>query len=531
MSAGTIQINYGNKVWAVPLEDTGWVKWNGENEIQILSDADTDAKRRLSSSLSVSDIILGVCGKMRIERIGIIAGLEFQAMISVKINWLDSTLAIDSSFNLIDPVQGIRQLSSDEKNKLALQELIADLNTTMEEKKKPKKVDGTLRLLYTLDKKPRMKTKFNRLSRNKDLEAPMRESHPEWADEAEIMMEPELMIEPTEDPGGQIRLFYGTNRNRIKHKDINLVYSDERDKLKYGFCDVSIPRGHKKGKVERPFHFWFIDFSEKESNHVVLKTAEECDEALFVQKMNEAIDKNPKRDALLFIHGYNTTFAEAARRTAQIAWDVPFKGISGFFSWPSAGELLGYPHDEANAEWSCSHLETFIEKLLVNTGLEELHIIAHSMGNKILAFSLKNIALKPALSEKLKIIHQIVLGAPDIDKGVFEKDILPVLIAKNVGTRKTLYASDEDKALKASEKFRLGLPRLGQAGDELFVSTGIDTIDATNVDTGFLGHAYMFDTKEVLTDLFSVLENESSPENRPLKKRKLKSMFYWLFPD
>jgi hypothetical protein len=34
-----------------------------------------------------------------------------------------------------------------------------------------------------------------------------------------------------------------------------------------------------------------------------------------------------EQEALVFIHGYHVTFDEAARKTAQLNWDLGFRGI------------------------------------------------------------------------------------------------------------------------------------------------------------------------------------------------------------
>ena len=51
-------------------------------------------------------------------------------------------------------------------------------------------------------------------------------------------------------------------------------------------------------------------------------------------------------DAFLFIHGYNVTFEGAARRTAQMAYDLGFNGAAVFYSWPSQGTPTAYTIDE-----------------------------------------------------------------------------------------------------------------------------------------------------------------------------------------
>ena len=336
-------------------------------------------------------------------------------------------------------------------------------------------------------------------------------------------------VSPKKDVGGKITLFFGTNRNKTSSSDINQFYGNKLDKLKFGLCDVSIPRGHIQGDLERPFVLGFIEFKEKTNKHITLCDIQELDEQKFLQKIQEILDEPIEKTALIFIHGYNVTFAEAARRTAQIAWDIPFNGLSGFFSWPSSGNSFNYLKDIEHADASVSDFESFIEKIVLNTNIEKLHLIAHSMGNRLLSFSLTNLSDKPSFLSKLSIINQIVLGAPDIDQNVFMNTFLPKF--KNIGNRRTLYSSDKDKALDISEELRGGLARLGDAGQSLFVCDGLDTIDASNVKSRILGHSYIFDTKELLSDLYYLLGKGLKPEERRLRARKKKNLIYWLFPE
>ena len=44
--------------------------------------------------------------------------------------------------------------------------------------------------------------------------------------------------------------------------------------------------------------------------------------------------------------------------------------------------------------------------------------------------------------------------------------------------------------------------RLGDAGPGLLILSGMDTIDATAVDTSFLGHSYFAENRSVLSDIF-----------------------------
>ena len=333
----------------------------------------------------------------------------------------------------------------------------------------------------------------------------------------------------TKETGTVINLFYGTNRKKNKNKDVNKVFGNEIGKLQYGTCEVSIPLGHKVGDMERPFGTENIHLEENQGRHISLLNTEELNEDKFYNQLKEKIAQVPDKDALLFIHGYKTSFASAARRTAQLAWDAHFDGAISFFSWPSSGNLFAYFRDSERAKASISDLESFVVKILKQPNVEKLHIIAHSMGNELLSFALKDIVSQTSLSDELKKIQQIILGAPDIDRYVFKKEILPKI--EKIGTRKTIYASNKDIALSISKGLRLGSARLGKSGVNLFVSKGIDTIDASSVESNLLGHSYIFESTELMHDINSLVKKGFEPEKRMLRRCNYKKdLAYWVFP-
>jgi esterase/lipase superfamily enzyme len=49
------------------------------------------------------------------------------------------------------------------------------------------------------------------------------------------------------------------------------------------------------------------------------------------------------------VHGFNVSFENALRRTAQIAYDLDFDGAPFLFSWPSRDSLLSYASDWQSA--------------------------------------------------------------------------------------------------------------------------------------------------------------------------------------
>jgi esterase/lipase superfamily enzyme len=187
--------------------------------------------------------------------------------------------------------------------------------------------------------------------------------------------------------------------------------------------------------------------------------------------------------------------------------------------------VVGYPVDESNIEWTQSDLARFLDDFASQTEAENIYLIAHSMGNRALTRAfVALVTQKPAIRQKFR---ELILTAPDIDAEVFKRDIAPQIIGTNPLV--TLYASSADKALLASKKFH-GYPRLGDAGARLVVLPGMETIDATAVDTSFLGHSYFSESSSVLSDIFYLIRDGKPADQRfALKPRQTSTGRYWVF--
>lgn len=331
-----------------------------------------------------------------------------------------------------------------------------------------------------------------------------------------------------EDTKKQVELYFATNRNKTGKDDVNSYFGDKLDKLRYGSCKINIPKDHIQGNIERPSKIlWLFSLSENDDKHIVLKKIQEKSEDDFYKWLKIDLPNTENKSALLFVHGYNTSFAEAAWRTGQIAYDTPFNGLTGFFSWPSYGNKINYLSDIENADASITALEKFIEDFIIKTEVKKMHIIAHSMGNRVVTQALNNLFRKESFKPYRDIINQIILAAPDLDQDVFTNNILPTF--KNIGFKRTLYASDKDKALNLSKTLRVGKIRLGQGGQNIFVSDGIDSIDASDVMSEGNHHSYIFETRELLMDMNILFQEGWEPSKRRLINKTKNGLFYWLF--
>lgn len=305
-----------------------------------------------------------------------------------------------------------------------------------------------------------------------------------------------------------MRLFFATNRELSGDRHPARQFGNARGTLRYGSCEVSIPRDHRMGELESP-SLLRLELRQDPDQHVVLMSTELTERDAYMETLKQAIAAHGSRSTLLFIHGYRTTFEDAARRTGQLAYDLGFPGAAVFYSWPSQGKLSGYIVDEANVEWTQADLAAFLADFLQQSDAEHVYLLAHSMGNRAMAKATASvIAARPELASR---IREVILAAPDIDADVFRHQLLPALAA--VPNPLTLYASSSDSALRASKAIH-GYARAGESGAALVVAKGVDTIDASAVDTGFMRHTYFAEKRTALSDMYYLIQKQARPAER-----------------
>lgn len=324
-----------------------------------------------------------------------------------------------------------------------------------------------------------------------------------------------------------VQIFYVTDRLDTRSSDPVVRYSNERSRpasISRGVANVSIPWTHLEGDLESPAWLHF-EYRPDPNKHIILRDLEPLETDPFYQKLNAKIRDSESQEAVVFIHGYNTSFEASARLTAQLARDLSFDGAPILYSWPSHNKLLSYTKDEDTVQWTAFHLRDFLEELAQRTKTTKIHIVAHSMGNRALASALQVIAAKRQHREQ-PLFQEVILAAPDIGADTFElfaREILPV------AHRITLYASGNDDALLLSH-FIHGGSRAGQKGKFLLIAPGINTIDASSARTDFLGHGYITTSSTIITDIHQILATGAPPERRRLIPAMLENLMYWIMP-
>ena len=322
-----------------------------------------------------------------------------------------------------------------------------------------------------------------------------------------------------------VKIYYATNRTAApKGANTAPYYAPEMqagESYSLGCAFVTIPRDHRLGELEGPA-IYRLEFTPDPAKHVVLSKVVPEDSAVkFFADVRERVTGTPRREAFVFVHGFNMTFEEALRRTAQVSYDLAYAGAPIAFSWPSQGSTLAYLRDGATADTSAASLRAFLTDLSEKSGATTIHLIAHSMGNRVLARALETMAERPATVPHFR---EIALLAPDVDAELLRQMASAI---RSRADRVTLYSSSHDEALRLSSKLA-GKPRAGQKVQ--FIS-GIQSIDASPAKTSILdfSHSYYGDSSSVLGDLFRLLQGDPPDARFGLERVASVQGVYWRF--
>ena len=162
------------------------------------------------------------------------------------------------------------------------------------------------------------------------------------------------------------------------------------------------------------------------------------------------------REAVLFVHGFNTTFGEGLYRTAQIGADLDLPGVLLHYSWASRANPLAYAYDRDSALFARDGLERLLQETAA-AGADRVLIVAHSMGAALTMEALRQLAIAGD-RRTLDRIGGVVLVSPDIDVDLFRQQ------AKRIGPLPqpfVIFTSARDRALALSARLTGEGARLG----------------------------------------------------------------------
>jgi len=217
---------------------------------------------------------------------------------------------------------------------------------------------------------------------------------------------------------------------------------------------------------------------------------------------------------LVIVHGFNLSFRTALLHGAQAATDAQWRCATILFNWSSAALFNRYAADIEHSGYAVPLMLQLL-RALGAVGLAP-DILAHSMGGRITLS-----ALSALCQERRAVAGELILAAPDVSADPGDDDFAQ-LLQRDAGCarRTTLYASDNDLALIASQSAHGGNLRAGAnpARGLAYVSADprVDVVDASLATGDISGHAYYVFSWEALQDLMWVLDGASQDKRKGL---------------
>ncbi|MDT8857599.1 alpha/beta fold hydrolase [Paracoccaceae bacterium Fryx2] len=167
-----------------------------------------------------------------------------------------------------------------------------------------------------------------------------------------------------------------------------------------------------------------------------------------------------ERDAVVFVHGFNNTYSEGLYRIAQLAHDLDLPGAVVHYSWPSAGNPLGYVYDADSALFARDGLEVLLNQV-ADAGAKRIFLVAHSMGSALTMETLRQIAIRNDKALMARI-GGVILISPDLDVDVFHAQA--TMIGK-LPDPFLIFGSNRDRILQLSAGLTGKTERLGNLSE------------------------------------------------------------------
>jgi esterase/lipase superfamily enzyme len=251
-------------------------------------------------------------------------------------------------------------------------------------------------------------------------------------------------------------------------------------------------------------------------------------------EVQRRLAKAPKKEVMLFVHGFNETFETAAFTAAELCHFLGREHVCAFFTWPASSTgnfLISYTTTTESADYAVEHLKKSIRVLATTPGVEGLQLLAHSRGTALTLRAVRELVLESIAAGKeaadLYKIDNLVLLSPDIDIDIAAQQITgymsdPDLVTvwpearlpRSIKGRLTIYASPEDRALLVSRILFRSRNRVGQLRPEDIPEKSqryieklgrLDLISYEGKRTDLFGHSYFTTNPQVSSDLIQLV--------------------------
>jgi esterase/lipase superfamily enzyme len=220
------------------------------------------------------------------------------------------------------------------------------------------------------------------------------------------------------------------------------------------------------------------------TDFLVADTARFADATAFRRDLRAALATAPtRREAIVYVHGFNNSFDESVLRLAQIADDFRMGGVAVNYAWPSAAHPLAYVYDRDSLMIARDGLDELISELRA-AGADSIILVAHSVGSMLVMETLRQRAIARPGSVA-RDIAGVILISPDLDVDLFRAQ------ATRIGSLPEpfgIFVSRRDRVLALSARLTGARQRLGNlSGASAVADLDVTVLDVTDFSSG-AGH-------------------------------------------
>jgi esterase/lipase superfamily enzyme len=354
-----------------------------------------------------------------------------------------------------------------------------------------------------------------------------------------------------------VPVLYATNRGAVIQDPVPLYTILPSERLRMGVAHVQIGDGtldwetlHRLSTSDDPDQRPIVQLDRLDpmaSLEPGATGATAADTRAFFALVDEALAASPNRELVIYVHGSNNTVGRAAAQTAQLRHFAGRRVVMLSFMWPSAGSILRYFTDVANAEASVDPFVRLIELIAANTNAAAIDVVAYSAGAQIASAGLVKLGepsggeSRAQLRERLRL-RNVYYAAPDIDTRQFTDDMKRYV---DIVERITVAGNLNDSALRVAalvhRASRAGRPNpteLDERQTEFLIEAsqrlGFDVVKVDPNDIPGLplrSHAFWYEDPWVSSDLLALLLLNAGPAERGLTEERTPSGGrYWRFP-
>jgi len=191
--------------------------------------------------------------------------------------------------------------------------------------------------------------------------------------------------------------------------------------------------------------------------------------------------------AVLYVHGYATSFGRAMSQSAEIAHRGGFSGPFVVFAWPAHTALATWPtprmlishayrDDSVMAQKSGASFRAALAVVREAVRPGALTVIGHSMGAQLVGEALRAPSAEHDALAK-EPLHALAFFAADVNALWFRDSVAPAVAP--LAARRVVYASGSDRMLGLSRLVNHS-PRLGQMSSSRYLTdAGVEVVDVS----------------------------------------------------